>query len=34
MTEVYSQTLAIDDVTVIDKNKNGHEMENIAVSRD
>jgi len=30
---VYSQTLAINDVTVNYNNENGYEMKNIAVSR-
>jgi hypothetical protein len=31
--EAYSQTLAMNDVTVNDNNENGYEMKNIAGSR-
>ena len=31
--EAYSQTLAVNDVTVNDNNENGYEMKNIAGSR-
>jgi len=31
--EAYSQTLAMNDVTVNDYNENGYEMKNIAGSR-
>lgn len=31
--DAYSQTLATNDVTVNDNNKNGYEIENIAGSR-
>jgi len=33
LTGAYSQTLAINDVTVNDNNENGYEMKNIAGSR-
>ena len=33
MTEAYSQTLTMNDVTVNDNNENGYEMKNIAASR-